>query len=616
MTASELVAARYDRAARRYGRLLVGVERRIAYVATLRFVAFVVAAVFGFAALKDGEPVVYGLPALAGAATFLVAVWLHRGPYTLAPRVRALVTTATENAARLRAQWDAVPDDGAEFLDPARPELSELQVFGRGSLYHLMTRATLPDGRARLAALLTDGIAPSTCAERQAAARELARLSGLRHRFHAEGRMVEVDEGALRDFLAWAEAPPARAWLANAVWPVRLLVVATWAQVVASAAFDLETQWKACLVAQLGIFLVTSGPLAKGYLHLLGRRGHRPFVALRRMFALVERRSFEAPLLQAARAALSASGVTPSSRLKVLEDTVEALAVRESALTHTAVNVGFLWELQQCDKLERWRLRHGAGVRADLAAIADLEALCSVAGFAADHRAYAWPTLHEADAAPPFDAEGLGHPLFPDAGRRTNDYRVETGGVMTLVTGSNMSGKSSFLRTLGVAVHLAQAGAPVCATRLSLRACRLSTSIQVTDAPGEGLSRFYAEVKRIAAVLAAVEDAERDAARRPRLYLVDEMLSGTNSRERHMACREIVGRLVAASRSHGLVTTHDLELVGVADMLPEAIRLAHFSDRFDGDALHFDYQLREGTATTTNALHVLRMEGIDVPEGA
>ncbi len=612
MIPREVVAARYDRAARRYGRLLVRVERRIAYVATLRFVAFVVTAVFGFAALKDVEPIVYGLPALAGAAAFLVAVWLHRVPYTLAPRLRALVTTAEENAARLRGQWDAVPDDGAEFLDPARPELAELQVFGRGSLYHLMSRATLPDGRDRLAALLTDGIEPSSCAERQAAARELADLSGVRHRMHAEGRMVEVDEGALRDFLAWAEAPAERPWLAKAVWPIRLLVVATWAQIVASAAFELETQWKLFLVAQLVIFLVTSGPLAKGYLHLLGRRGHRPFVALRRMFALIEHRRFKSPMLQAARDALSASKVAPSERLKLLEDTVEALAVRESALTHAAVNVGFLWELQQCDKLERWRLRHGGGVRADLAAIADLEALCSVAGFAADHPGYGWPTLHGDDDAPPFDAEGLGHTLFSDATRRTNDFRVDGGGALMLVTGSNMSGKSSFLRTLGVAVHLAQAGAPVCATRLALRACRLSTSIQVTDAPGEGLSRFYAEVKRIAAVLDAVEDAERDLARRPTLYLVDEMLSGTNSRERHMACREIVARLVAAGRSYGLVTTHDLELVGVADMRPEAIRLAHFSDRFDGEALHFDYQLRDGTATTTNALHVLRMEGIEV----
>ena len=607
------VAARYDRAARRYERLLAQVERRIAYVATLRFAAFLVAAVFGFAALKDDRPVAFGVPALIGAAVFLVAVWLHRGPYTLAPRLQALITSARENAARLRTEWDVVKDDGAEFLDATRPELSELQVFGRGSLYHLMTRATQPDGRARLASLLRDGVEPEQVADRQAAARELARLSGVRHRVHAEGRMVEVDGGALDTFLEWAEAPAERAWLGQLVWPARASVLATWAQIVASAAFDIETAWLYFLVAQLAVFSATSGRLAKGYLHLLGRRGHRPFVALRRMFALIEGRRFDAPLLRAARDALSASGVRPSVRLKALEDTVEALAVRESALTHAVVNVAFLWELQQCHKLERWRLRHGKGVRADLAAIADLEALCSIAGFAADHPDYAWPEVDGRDDAP-FDGVALGHPLFADATRRTNDFRIEAGGSMVLVTGSNMSGKSSFLRTLGTSIQLAQAGAPVCAARLAMRACRLSTSIQVTDAPGEGLSRFYAEVKRIAQVLRAVEAAEQDEALRPCLYLVDEMLSGTNSRERHMACRTIVGRLVAASRSYGLVTTHDLELVGIADALPDAVRLAHFSDRFDGEALHFDYQLRDGTATTTNALHVLRMEGIDVPE--
>ena len=607
-------AARYDRAARRYERLLARVERAIGIIATVRFVSFAALAVFGFAALRDEQPVMYGVPAAAGLAVFVAAWWLHRRPYTLAPRLRALVLTAKENAARLRHEWDAVADDGAEFLERSRPELGELQVFGRGSLYHLMSRATLPDGRERLAALLTDGVEPEAVAARQAAAQELARLTGVRHRLHAEGRLVEIDEGALRGFLEWAEAPPERGWLAQVVWPVRLLALVTWGQIVASAAFDVETQWKAFLVAQFLLFMATTGSLQKGYLHLLGRAGHRPFVALRRMFALVERRRLQAPLLREVQAALSASGVRPSVRLKVLEDTVEALAVRESALTHAAVNVGFLWELQKCHTLEKWRRQHGRGVRADLAAIADLEALCSVAGFAADHPDYAWPEVH-ADDARPFVATGLGHPLFAEGGRRSNDFEVAHGGALVLVTGSNMSGKSSFLRTAGIAVKLAQAAAPVCATSLSMRACRLSTSIQVTDAPEEGLSRFYAEVKRIAGVLRAVEAAEADPALRPRLYLVDEMLSGTNSRERHMACKEIVGRLVAAGRSYGLVTTHDLELVGIADDLPDAVRLAHFSDRFDGEALHFDYQLRPGTATTTNALHVLRMEGVEVPEG-
>jgi DNA mismatch repair ATPase MutS len=185
--------------------------------------------------------------------------------------------------------------------------------------------------------------------------------------------------------------------------------------------------------------------------------------------------------------------------------------------------------------------------------------------------------------------------------------------MLALVTGSNMSGKSSFLRTVGVNVLLARAGAPACARRLDLVACEPVTSVQVTDAPAEGMSRFYAEVKRIRGILDAVDAAERDVSRPPCLYLVDEMLSGTNSRERHQASHAIVERLVASRRSAGLVTTHDLELVSVEHQNPVSVHTFHFSDRFDGQALHFDYRLREGVATTTNALHVLRMEGIDVP---
>ncbi len=607
-----LRAARYERAARRYERLHSRVERRIGAIATLRFVAFAIAAVFGFAAIQDQEPLLYGVPALAGAALFGLAVWLHRRPFLLAPRAAGLARVAREGAARLRGEWDALPDDGSDLADASRPALGELQVFGRGSLYQLLSRVGLPGGRRRLAALLTDGAEPADLGDRQAAARELARLGGLRHRLEVEARLVEVDEAALTTFLEWAERTDEDPLLPKLALLARVLVPTTWVLVVLSAGFDLDTPWRLLVLTQLLLFLGTTGRLSKGYLHLLGRRGHRPFVALRRMFALVESRRFDAPLLLRLRDELTSSGERPSARLKVLEEGIEALSVRESALTHAALNVALLWEIRHANVLERWRRRHGARVRADLEAVADLEALGSIAAFAADHPDYAWPEVHEDDAGPMFDADTLGHPLFADGVRRTNDFLVAEGGSLALVTGSNMSGKSSFLRTVGCAVHLAQAGAPICASRLRLRACELATSIQVTDAPGEGLSRFYAEVKRIRAVLERVEAAEADPALRPCLYLVDEMLSGTNSRERHIACRSIVARLVDAKRSYGLVTTHDLELVGVVSELPAAIRLCHFSDRFDGEALHFDYTLREGVAQTTNALHVLRMEGIEV----
>ena len=583
-------------------------------LAAVRLVAFLVASVCTFAGWYDHAWALYGPVAAVAWAVFAAAVALHRGPYFLEPRIGAMAATHDEDAARMQGRWEALPDDGADFLDPGgAPWLAELQVFGRCSLYQLLSRAALPAGRARLAAALREGVEVSALVERQQAAAELARLSGLRRRVQVEGRLVRVDEAALERFFAWAEADVDPRWLRPVEVFGALLVVATFVQGVLSASFDLPTAWRVTLALQVVVYLATTRRLSADYAPLLGDARHRPFVALRRMFARIEARRFRSALLQRMQAELGPEGARPSQRMATFEAVLEALAVRHSALLYALVSVVLLWELFQGARLERWRARHGKRLRADLAALADFEALASVGGFAADHPDYAWPVVAPAEAGEPvFAGQAVGHPLFAAATRRANDFTIEHGGELVLITGSNMSGKSSFLRTVGINTLLARAGTPACARALRMVPCDLSTSIQVTDAPAQGLSRFYAEVKRIRGVIERVEAAERDPDEVPCLYLIDEMLSGTNSRERNLACRTIVRRLVGARRSFGLVTTHDLDLVGVADELPADVICYHFSDRFDGTHLDFDYRLMPGVATTTNALHVLAMEGIEV----
>lgn len=607
-------AQAYLRAARRHERALQAVERRISLIAGVRLTAFLVGAASAFVAYYDRAPAIYLPIAGLALAVFLAAVWLHRKPYAAAPRLEALLRINREGAARIEGEWDQLPDDGARYLEGAEPQCAELQVFGkRGSLYQLLNRATLPAGRSRLATLLRDGAPPAELPERQAAARELAPLRAFRHRLEAEGRLVRVDDASLESFLRWAEEPVRHGWLRPLVWVGALLVPATWIQVVLSAGFDLTTAWRVTFLLQVVIYGVTTKALSDTYLLLIGDERHRPFVALRRMFALVERRKFESPLLARVQAGLGSGHERPSARMARIESILESLAVRHSALLYAVVSICLLWEVFQSARLEAWRASYGRKLRGDLASLADVEALVSVAGFAYDRPHYAWPEVAAGDEGPAFAAEGIGYPLFARESRVANDFTLPRGGQLVLITGSNMSGKSSFLRTVGSNVVLAQAGAPACARSLRMRHCRLATSIQVTDAPEAGLSRFYAEVKRIAGILHAVEAAERDPDEPPRLYLVDEMLSGTNSRERHLACQAIMHRLVQARRSYGLVTTHDLDLVQVADREGGDVPTYHFSDRFDGEALHFDYKLKEGIARTTNALHVLHLEGIEVP---
>ncbi len=614
VAAAARAQAGYERAARRYGRLHARVERFSSRLAGVRLAAFLVAAGAGFAAWHDREWLYAGVAA-AALVTYVVAAWLHRAPFAYGPRLAAMAEICREGAARITGDWDALPDDGADALDPARPELKELLVFGRGSLYQLVNRCALPAGRARVAELLRDGVAPEALPGRQAAAQELAALPGLRRRIEAEGRLAAVDAQALASFLTWAEAPATPGRLKPLVLLAALLVPATLVQLVLTLGWEIETLWQVTFLAQVGLYAWTTRRISADYLPLLADR-HRPFLALRRMFERLERRTFHADALAPAQARFGGAAQKPSVRMGRLEGIVESLAVRHSALLYAVVSLGLCWELVQGWRLERWRAEAGRLVRADLETLADVEALSALGGFAADHPTYRWPTVHTDGALPAIEAEAAGYPLFPAARRVANTFTLERGGQLVLITGSNMSGKSSFLRALGANVLLAQAGAPVCAEGWRHRACRLSTSIQITDDPGGGLSRFYAEVKRIRSVLAAVEGAEQDPSAWPRLFMVDEMLSGTNSRERHLASRFIVARLLAATRSFGLVTTHDLDLVRVADGEAERVPLYHFSDRFDGERLHFDYTLKPGRATTTNALHVLRMEGIDVPPDA
>lgn len=605
--------SRYRRQAARYTRLAATVRRRMVVLSTVRLVSFVLAAVFAWAAWYDKLPFIYGPIAAVAAAVFGAAVYLHRAPHERLPRILALGRIHAEGAARLAGEWDALPDRGEGFLDPQQPHLSELQVFGRGSLYQLLNRAALPSARARLAARLVEPLGPAGVAETQAAASELAHAAGFCRRLHAEGRIVDLEASRLDRFLTWAETPLDARFARACRRAAYVLVPLTWAAIVAAASFGLNSPWRIAVGVQLLVYVVTTGRLAPLYTELVERDESRPFVGLRRMFQRVERRRFHAPSLVALREAMVGQGERPSARLTALETIVDSLSVRFNPLTALLANTLLLWEPFWVARLLDWRERHGVRVRRDLEALAELEALASIGGFAADHlgHGYAWPVVAQSEG-PAIDGEALGHPLFAEARRKTNDFRLAGGGHMVLVTGSNMAGKSSFLRTVGVNAILAQAGAPVCATRLALTPCRLSTSIQVTDAPEQGLSRFYAEVKRIRRILDECDAAEQNPGNPPRLYLVDEMLSGTNSRERNQASVSVAHHLLARRRSFGLVTTHDLSLVALEARFPGQVETCHFTDRFDGEALHFDYRLRPGVATTTNALDVLRLEGIDV----
>ncbi|HSJ25450.1 MAG TPA: MutS family DNA mismatch repair protein, partial [Longimicrobiales bacterium] len=277
---------------------------------------------------------------------------------------------------------------------------------------------------------------------------------------------------------------------------------------------------------------------------------------------------------------------------------------------HSPVYIFTLWDVHVLAALERWQAASGAAVRDWLAAVGELEATAALATLAHDNPGWAYP-LVDADAERVFRAESLGHPLLREDARVSNDVAVGPPGTFLLVTGSNMSGKSTLLRAIGTNAVLAQAGAPVCAASLSMPPLDVATSIRVQDSLARGVSYFMAELERLKQI---VDEAQQTAAREGTLlFLLDEILHGTNTAERRIAARRVISHLVRTG-AIGVVTTHDLELAEEPVLVPSA-RLVHFQETFsEGDdeasSLSFDYRLRDGLATSTNALVLMRLVGL------
>jgi DNA mismatch repair ATPase MutS len=315
---------------------------------------------------------------------------------------------------------------------------------------------------------------------------------------------------------------------------------------------------------------------------------------------------FGAPATRALQERLTADGAAAHRCMQQLNRILGYAELRTAAaLLHFPIQALTLWDFHVAFALDRWRRRAGGRVRDWLEAIGDLDALAVLAAVRHDNPSWCVP---EIGSDPRFQAVGLGHPLLRDDRRVANDVEVGPPGTLLLITGSNMSGKSTLLRAIGLNAVLAQAGSVACASRLSMPACDLETSIRVQDSLELGLSYFMAALARLKGV---VDAAQSHRPGRVLLYLLDEILQGTNSAERGIAVRAVARRLLDAG-AIGAMTTHDLNLAG-EEPLSTAARLVHFSETVDeAGQMRFDYQLREGLATSRNALRLMRLIGIEI----
>jgi hypothetical protein len=560
-------------------------------------------------------------------AVFAALVVTHDHLLRMLERRRRAQRFFERALARLDGHWAGTGEPGDRYLDPAHPYARDLDLFGPGSLFELLSTARTHIGEDTLARWLLAPAAPATARARQEAVDELRPRVDLREDLAvmAEESRTGVDPVSLA---AWGEAPGLleRGGLHAAVWALTATGV-----VGASAliAYLLSLMGAVRISEPVSILLrdVFLVVLAVNATFLY--RAHKRIGAvvtaveeaahelklLSEVLVRLERETFHSPLLAALRASLDTGAEPPSKRIGRLNRLMELLDSRDHVLLRMAEPF-VLWTAHLAFAVEAWRRHSGPVVRRWLTATGEMEALCSLASHAFEHPADPFPefvgqTLSSVNQAtePLLEAEGIGHPLIEESRVVRNDVRIggasPAGPRVLVVSGSNMSGKSTLLRTLGVNAVLALAGAPVRARRLRMSPLAVGASIRVTDSLQGGVSRFYAEILRLRQIL------DETARPLPVLFLIDEFLHGTNSHDRRIGAEALVRGLVERG-AIGLVTTHDLALADIAVTLGDRAANVHFEDRIVDGGIVFDYVMRPGVVRKSNAIELMRSVGLEI----
>jgi predicted ATPase len=501
--------------------------------------------------------------------------------------------------ARLEDRWSGQGEPGVSFLDEDHPYARDLDLFGQGSLFELLNTTRTRGGEQTLADWLRAPATPEEIHARQAAVDELRSHVDLRERLALRGEDARsgVHPEAL---ITWAQQPV----LPNTE-RLRLAAVGLVSFVITSLIAWNKLGFSPVLLV-LALLLEGAFALrvyARVHQILTGvARAGRDLALLSAVLACFEEEQFLCPRLVTLRAALDTAGLPPSRQIAKLRRLITLLESGKNQIFIPFAAL-LLWDIQVGLAIEVWRRNSGPGITRWLAAVGELEALCALASYAYEHPADPFPEIATAETC--FTGDSLGHPLIPDARCVRNDVHLTETLRVLIVSGSNMSGKSTLLRTVGINAVLALAGAPVRARRLRLSPLALGATLRIQDSLQAGSSRFYAEITRIRLLM--------DLARGPLplLFLLDEIFHGTNSHDRQIGAQAVIRGLVERG-AIGLVTTHDLALVHIAETLAPRAANVCFEDHLEDGKLVFDYRMRPGIVQKSNALALMRSVGLEV----
>jgi hypothetical protein len=537
------------------------------------------------------------------AAAFIILIRHHDRVIHARDAAARAVAFYERGLARIEDRWAGTGEPGERFRDDRHLYANDLDLFGRASLFELLSIARTRAGEETLAAWLKTPADRNEIQARQEAITELTPALDLREALSLAGAEVRASVNT-EALTTWADGAPVLHY------PVlRYVAVALTAAALSTAVYWALTGDPVPFIIVVALEIVTSIPQrARIHQALHAAEGPaRDLDVLAHVLGRLEREEYHAARLAMLRRTLGTSGVPASVAIHRLHRLVELHDWQHNQF-FAPIGAALLWGTHLAWAIEAWRDGYGRDVRTWLRTVGDFEALSSLSAYRYEHPADVWPEVVDTTQGT-FDGSALGHPLLPAARMIRNDVRL-TGDVRLLVvSGSNMSGKSTLLRTVGINAVLALAGAPVRASALLLTPLIVGATLRIQDSLQEGRSRFYAEITRIR------ELADLARGPIPLLFLLDELLHGTNSHDRLVGASGVLRGLVGRG-AIGLITTHDLALTAVADALaPRAVNV-HFEDQFEGGELQFDYRLKQGPVTRSNAIALMRAVGLELDADA
>jgi DNA mismatch repair ATPase MutS len=586
-----------------YDNLLKKQNQTISFISLLRFLVFISG--LGFTVLFYFRTTYY-LSLCSLIATSILFIFLaikHNKIKQNKIRCSILSEINGNSLKRVNNNWKDFSDSGEDFIDENHNYSKDLDIFGENSLFQWINTCITYLGRQNLKdALSSPKYSTQEIHKRQEAIKELADNIGWTQRFAAEAILSKNKNHNPEDLFKWVEDKNEfflKPWV---IVIIRILPVITISLLVSSFVFS-NVSYKVGLAAiALQIVLLAIGfkEVSRNLDTIYQYKN--TIIVYNKLLMHIEKKNFSSEYLKNLKEKLlNSEGMTASFQIKKLVKLVNLVSDRIN-MYYIPINILTLWDYQCLINLQRFKKASGASLKSWLEVIGEMESLNSLGAIAYEHSDWAMPTFQT--AIPIFKASSLGHPLL-GSNRVYNDLHIEDSQNVLLITGSNMSGKSTLLRTTGINLVLAYAGAPVCAETFHCSIMDIYTCMRTSDNLEKNISSFYAELLRIKKLVSATES------KAPIFFLLDEIFKGTNSIDRHTGAKVLVTKL-STENALGFVSTHDLEL-GDIENTNKKVKNYHLKEYYKDDKLYFDYKLRTGVSTTRNALYLMKMAGLEIP---